>query len=332
MRHELADIDVGSGKGLEIGALASPVVTKAEGRVFYVDHADREELRAKYADDEHMKTRLDDIVEVDFVLQPGQALSEAAKAEAPYDYVIASHLIEHIPDLVGWMHDVASLLSSGGILSLVVPDKRYTFDINRSVTEISDLVDAHLRHLEQPSYGQAFDFFARALNGVVDRAQVWAGTTDYSQMLRQDCDDPFVAAYDWCRDVIDSGEFVDVHCHVFTPSSFLDILEKLVRLGLLDFEVASVFPTEYDTLEFHLSLRKVDPSTAPEEVRRRQLSSIARAQQVVRDDEETHRLRRDPPPPPGRMQLEVSTLEHRLLEVKRGLMRQVRAASRRLSG
>lgn len=330
MRHELADIDVGTGKGLEIGALASPVVTRSEGRIFYVDHADRAELQAKYANDEHMKTRLDDIVDVDFVLEPGQTLSEAVKAEAPYDYVIASHLIEHIPDIVGWLSDVAPLLSTDGILSLVIPDKRYTFDINRSVTEISDVVDAHLRHLERPSYGQAFDFFARALNGVVDRAQVWAGTTDYSQMLRQDCEDPFATAYDWCRGALGSGQFVDVHCHVFTPSSFLDILEKLARLRLLDFEVSRVFPTEYDTLEFHVSLRKLDPGLAPGERRDRQLSSIGRAQRVVAADEEGHRRRRNPPLAPGRVELEVSVLEHRLLAAKRGLMGRVRAASARL--
>ena len=330
MRHELADIDVRAGKGLEIGALASPVVTRAQGRIFYVDHADREDLQAKYAHDEHMKSRLDDIVEVDFVLKPGQALSEAVAAEAPYDYVIASHLIEHIPDLIGWLADVASLLATDGVLSLVVPDKRYTFDINRSVTEISDVVDAHLRHLDRPSYAQAYDFFAKALNGVVDRAQVWAGTTDYAGMLRQDCEDPYVTAYDWCRDVLASDQFVDVHCHVFTPASFLDILEKLARLQLLDFEVSSIFPTEYDTLEFHLSLRKLDPSLAPDERRRRQLESIADARRVVADDEEAYRRRRTPPPPPGREQLDVSSLERRLVMAKRSVMGQVRRTAARL--
>ena len=329
-RRELVDIDVGAGKGLEIGALAAPVVTKADGPVFYVDHADRDELQAKYAHDEYMKTRLDDIVEVDFVLKPGQALSEAVAPEAPYDYVIASHLIEHIPDMVGWLADVSSLLSTGGILSLVIPDKRYSFDINRSVTEISDVVDAHLRHLDRPSYAQAYDFFAKALNGVVDRAQVWAGTTDYSDMLRQDCEDPYVTAYDWCRDVLTSDQFIDVHCHVFTPASFLDILDKLARIGLLDFEVSTIFPTGFDTLEFHLSLRKLDPTLVGDERRERQLRSITDARQVVAADEEAHRLRRDPPPPPGRVELEVSTLEERILMAKRSVMGQVRRAQARL--
>lgn len=335
MRRELVDIDVRGGRGLEIGALASPVVTKAEAQIFYVDHADREDLQAKYANDEHMKTRLDDIVEVDFVLQPGQRLSEAVGAKAPYDYVIASHLIEHIPDMVGWLADVSSLLSTGGVLSLVIPDKRYTFDINRSVTEIRDIVDAHLRQLDRPSYGQAYDFFAKALNGVVDRAQVWAGTTDYSQMLRQDCEDPYVTAYEWCRDVLSSDQFVDVHCHVFTPASFLDILDKLARIELIDFEVSSIFPTEYDTLEFHVSLRKLDPGLDPSARRDHQLGSIAAALSVVAADEEAHRRRREaaavpaPAAPAGRVELEVSTLERRLVLAKRAVLGQVRRASAR---
>lgn len=333
VRKELVDIDVAGGRGLEIGALASPVVTKAQGEVYYVDHADRERLQAKYAHDEHMKSRLDDIVEVDFVLEPGQALSHAVGSKAPYDYVIASHLIEHIPDMVGWLADVSSLLSPGGVLALVVPDKRYSFDINRSVTEISDVVDAHLRHLDRPGYGQAYDFFARALNGVVDRAQVWAGTTDYSGMLRQDCEDPFVTAYHWCREVLGSEQFVDVHCHVFTPSSFLDILEKLARIGLMDFEVSSIFPTEYDTLEFHVNLRQLDPALPPEEKKERQMRSIATAQQAVAADEEAHHRRRHPPAPelpPGVTELQVSERERRLLLAKRAALARVRGLRGRI--
>lgn len=331
MRHELVDIDVATGRGLEIGALASPVVTKAQGEVYYVDHADREALQAKYANDEHMKTRLDEIVEVDFVLQPGQALSDAVASKAPYDYIIASHLIEHIPDIVGWLADVSSLLTAGGVLSLVIPDKRYSFDINRSVTEISDVVDAHLRHLDRPSYGPAYDFFAKALNGVVDRAQVWAGTTDYSQMLRQDCEDPYVTAYQWCRDVLASDHFVDVHCHVFTPSSLLDILDKLARMQLMGFEVSSLFPTEFDTLEFHVSLRKLDPALSPDEKKAGQLRSILAAQQAVAADEEAHRRRRCPPPPelpPGVSDLQVTRLERRLVMTKRSVVSRLRGAAR----
>jgi hypothetical protein len=332
MRHVLADIKVAEMRGIEIGPLASPAVKKAEGEVYYVDHADRIELQAKYANDSYMRTRLDDIVEVDYVLKPDQSLSDLVGRDAPFDYVIASHLIEHIPDMVGWLAEVASLLSTGGILSLVIPDKRYTFDINRSVTEIGDVIDAHLRHLTRPSSGQIYDFFTKAINGLVICEDAWAGTTDYSNVVRTDVEDPYRLGYSWCQSVLASDDFVDVHCHVFTPESLLDIIDELVRLGLIEFEIASFFPTEHNTLEFHLSLRKLNPSQDPEERLVRQFRSVSRARDILDKDKATRQndpradtsdtTTSDQPP----SVLLLSDLERKMILAKRRVMGQLRTA------
>jgi SAM-dependent methyltransferase len=276
MRPERAAIDVAQMRGLEIGPLATPRVRKEEGPVRYVDHASTEELRRKYATDRGMRDRLGDIVDVDYVIGEKTTISEAVVEDAPFDYVIASHVIEHIPDPIGWMDDVTHTLRTGGILSLVIPDKRYCFDINRSLTEVSDLVDANLRQLRQPSFRQAYDFYAKAINGMVDPVAAWAGTADYSLAVRQDFDDPDVAALDACRRMQNSDEFVDVHCHVLTPDSFLGLFEKLVHLDLIDYEIAGFFPTELNNLEFYVSLRSLDPSNGRDAMRRQQLASLDR--------------------------------------------------------
>ncbi len=216
-RPELDAINVATMRGLEIGPLASPRVRKDEGPVRYVDHASAAELKEKYATDAGMEGRLDEIVDVDYVLGKSTTISEATAEDAPFDYVIASHVIEHIPDTIGWLDDLTHVLRVGGILSLVIPDKRYCFDINRSPTEISDLVDGNLRQLRQPSFRQAFDFYSKAIGGTVDTAAVWAGTADYSLAVRQDFANPDLAALEACRRMLVSDEFVDVHCHVFTP-------------------------------------------------------------------------------------------------------------------
>jgi 2-polyprenyl-3-methyl-5-hydroxy-6-metoxy-1,4-benzoquinol methylase len=123
MRPELAAIDVTTMRGLEIGPLASPRVRKDEGPVRYVDHASAAELKEKYATDAGMQGRLDEIVDVDYVLGKSTTISEATGKDAPFDYVIASHVIEHIPDTIGWLDDLTHVLRVGGILSLVIPDK-----------------------------------------------------------------------------------------------------------------------------------------------------------------------------------------------------------------
>lgn len=86
--------------GLEIGPLNNPVVKKEDGSVRYVDFADTETLRAKPYD----KTiNPSDIVDVDYVwgIQPLKEI-----IGDPVEYIIAAHVIEHVPDLVGWLHDL----------------------------------------------------------------------------------------------------------------------------------------------------------------------------------------------------------------------------------
>jgi SAM-dependent methyltransferase len=306
-------------RGLEIGPLASPRVHKHEGPVRYLDHASAEELRAKYGADYGMRNRLDDIVDVDYVIGKDMTLSDAVVHDAPFDYVIASHVIEHIPDPIDWMEDIGRILRPGGILSLIIPDKRYCFDINRTLTETSDLVDAYLRRLRQPSFRQVYDFESRAILDMVDTVAVWSRTADYSAVVRQDVADPDVAALDRCRRMQTSDEFVDVHCHVFTPDSFIGLFEKLARLRLIHYEVAAFVPTEANTLEFYVSLRWLDPSTSSETLLQQQLASVARA--------------RTPSEPPRRrvplVEMEVSELEQKLLKAKRRALSRLRATMRR---
>jgi ubiquinone/menaquinone biosynthesis C-methylase UbiE len=320
MRPELAAIDVASMRGLEIGPLAAPRVRKDEGPVRYVDHASAAELKEKYATDAGMRDRLDEIVDVDYVLGQTTTISQAVAKDAPFDYVIASHVIEHIPDTIGWLEDLTHVLRVGGILSLVVPDKRYCFDINRSLTEISDLVDANLRELRQPSFRQAFDFYSKAIGGTVDTAAVWAGTADYSLAVRQDFDDPDLAALEAVREMLASDEFVDVHCHVFTPESFLRLIGKLARLDLIDYEVAAFYSTELNNFEFYVSLRLLDVSVDRDAVRKSQLASVARAL-----EKETRPVVAQP----KLVRMEVSKQEERLIEMKRRSLARGRALLKR---
>ena len=218
---------------------------------------DTAHLREKYAANGPMQGRLDEIVEVDYALN-GRSISETVRDDAPFS-MVASHVIEHIPDPVGWMIDIGSILRLGGILSLVIPDKRYCFDVNRTLTGPGDLVDTYLAGRTQPTYRDIYNLHSQivTMEGYVDTAGLWAGTADYENVVRGDVSDPDVEAFRIATYAARSEDYVDVHCHTFTPTSFRAIVGVLSRFGLIDFDVVFELPTQLNTLEFFVSLEKV---------------------------------------------------------------------------
>jgi hypothetical protein len=265
-------------RGLEIGALNKPRFDRMASDVSYVDHATTDELRHKYATDAVMADHLDEIVEVDVVWAGDRRLAEAVGDRAPFDFVYASHVAEHAPDLIGWLDQLAEVLVDGGIVALALPDKRLCFDVNRSLTEIADLVDAHLQGLTAPGYRQIYDFHSKMV--AVDPALMWAGQADYRGTWRTDLD-PDLWGYELCLKHQQTHEYVDGHCSVFTPASFLELYAKLVRLDLIGFEIASFHPTQPNTIEFQVCLRKLPADLDAESRRDRQLASIPTIVDIV---------------------------------------------------
>jgi hypothetical protein len=314
-------IDIGRWRGLEIGPLHNPRVRKDQGDVRYLDHATTEELRVKYSANEQTRPHLDELVEVDFVADGRRRLAEVTAADAPFDYVIASHLLEHLPDPVGWLEQVAEILADGGILSLVIPDKRFSFDINRTPTEISEWVDAYLRGLTTPSFRQLYDFLAKVttIDGTVDTAGLWSGTASYAGVVRDDVPDPDADAFKNCVQHRETGGFIDVHCGVYTPASFLLLYDALARLGLCSFTIASVTPTAVDSLEFFVTLAKLPDGLDDADRRERQLASIP----------DLHGPEPASPYAPTHVDLDavhmsVSVREERLIRLKRQVIESIR--------
>jgi len=107
--------------GLEIGPSHRPVAAKRNGfNVRILDHLDAPGLRAKYADH---GVDVAAIEEVDYVWR-GESL-EALVGGERFAWIIASHVIEHVPDFIGFLGSCERILAPGGVLSLAVPDKRY---------------------------------------------------------------------------------------------------------------------------------------------------------------------------------------------------------------
>ncbi|MFO1517281.1 MAG: methyltransferase domain-containing protein [Lysobacterales bacterium] len=236
------------GRGLEIGPSHNPVAPKRGGfRVETVDHLDRDGLIAKYRGH---GVDLDRIEPVDHVWQ-GQALTDIIRDHGQYDWIIASHVIEHVPDLVGFVNQCATLLAPEGVLSLAVPDLRNSFDCMRWPTTTGELLQAHVDRRKTHGPGKVFDYFTTVVSR--DGAIVWGkpGPGRYALVHS------FEQAEQFMREAIETGAYRDLHTWVFTPTSFRLAIADLRRLGMLAMGETRFFDSVDG--EFHVSLGKQAP-------------------------------------------------------------------------
>src|SRR5437867_8279485 len=96
-------IDIDTMRGLEIGPLHNPRLPRDHPNAFFLDHASADELREKYSNNAHTVAEMENIVDVDFVWKPGLTVQDVVGDHAPFDFVIASHVFEHLPNPVGWL-------------------------------------------------------------------------------------------------------------------------------------------------------------------------------------------------------------------------------------
>lgn len=242
----LSGLNLSSAIGAEIGALCRPVVTRAEGTVYYIDHASTEVLREKYKDDSNVD--IDTLVDVDAVWGK-QSLSEALSGKT-VDYVIASHVVEHVPDLVGWLAEIDAILKPGGQLRLAVPDKRFTFDLVREESRISDVLSAHVVGARIPQPQAIIDHIVN-VRYEVNAAAIWAGLPSEGRQAHTVADG--IAA---AQDAFVNGTYHDVHVWVFTPASFARICRLLVENGLLGMSCANFFDTGRNEIEFVVHMQQ----------------------------------------------------------------------------
>lgn len=247
---ELHDFSVG--RGLEIGPLHRTMVSRDVADVRYLDVQDRDALVAHYAADAGVDTDL--IPDIDYALiQPDGrtvGLVEATAAGAPFAWVVASHVIEHVPDLIGWLEEIAEITEDGAALLLVVPDRRYCFDVNRPPTTVGQLLQAHQDRDTRPSIRAVYDYLSSVVDN--DARALWRGDTPgYDRRLHT-----LQEAQEKVADTLE-GTYVDCHVWLFTPQSFVEQLHELRITGRSAWMVERVVPTAVHDVEFTAVLRRL---------------------------------------------------------------------------
>jgi predicted SAM-dependent methyltransferase len=146
------------------------------------------------------------------------------------DFVIANHFLEHCQNPIGAIRNMLRVLKEEGILYLCIPDKRYSFDIDRPVTPIEHLLrdDA-----EGPEWSkrQHFEEWVR----LVDKVPECEVAQRTAQLMEMD---------------------YSIHYHVWTQAELLALISTLQEKLRFAFEVELFLKRDHEVVAI---LRKGHP-------------------------------------------------------------------------
>jgi predicted SAM-dependent methyltransferase len=200
------------GDGIEIGALHNPLEVPRSAHVRYVDHLTVNELR------EHYPELADEpLVDVD-VVDDGERL--ATIGDTTQDFVIANHFLEHCEEPLGALGNMIRVLRPGGVLYLAVPDKRYTFDVDRPVTTTDHLLQDH-REGPEASRRSHYEEWARLVDKV-------------------DAPEAHATA------LLERG--YSIHFHAWTQAELLELLQTGARELMLEFDIELMLKNGHEVI------------------------------------------------------------------------------------
>jgi SAM-dependent methyltransferase len=214
------------GRGVEIGALASPLWLPPGAQATFVDKFDYDKLCAHNPD-----------VPAETITRPEIVCDTATLdglADGAYDFLIACHLLEHAHDPIRALLAWHRVLKPGGVALCIVPDARHTFDSGRPLTSLEHLLW---------DYANA----GTELKRLSDLAHVAECNLNMHPSL--DADSAVALASRILRDSYDT------HFHVWTFASMRAQLEALIRDYGLPFAVRDAACDERVEMLFLLETR-----------------------------------------------------------------------------
>jgi ubiquinone/menaquinone biosynthesis C-methylase UbiE len=132
------------------------------------------------------------------------------------NYVASSHVLEHVANPVGALREWKRVLRHGGIIYMVVPDRRYTWDRPRELTPVSHLLDDDLRGTTSVDATHIDEFVDGVDWSTYSPATAAAEVPAEKEKLKQ--------VY---HHAVSHASEINIHFHVFEPSNVLELIETL---------------------------------------------------------------------------------------------------------
>ena len=202
------------GRGVEIGAFSQPNDLPPDRDIAFYDRYPAEKLREVYDADSGRP-----LMEPNYV---GDAETLDGLPDRAFDFVIANHVIEHLPDPILFLQSVTRKLAPGGRAMIAAPDKRYCMDRLRSLTPFEHLVEDHEQGPATTQRAHYLRYFMEAGGMGAAEAETATDTTDMDD--------------------------IRFHYHVWDAQSFVGFLEATIERYRLPLAKLHTRATEADII------------------------------------------------------------------------------------
>lgn len=261
---------------LEIGPLHNPIIAKHEGNVYYADIRTTKKIKEVYSKQTHIQQS--SICNIDYVIH--ESYAKTLRQVEKFDYIISSHVLEHIPRLIDFFLDVHAVLKETGEMYFFLPDSRYCFDHFRFPTSFAELYHVHTQNLPCAPWRVLDGCMAITCNDPAilqfkdNLFSFLATRSDFTEMEKH---------YEKALE----GDIGSPHFSVFTPQSFLLLVHDLIRVGLFPYTLQTFFPTPPGKLTFGGVLRHASALPTDAEASAQEMQRIRRIMREVEQVEQS---------------------------------------------
>ncbi len=228
------------GKGLDIGPFDKPFVADPENMVLIVETLDRlfpQDLKKLFPE-----------IKDSTVTAPTYVFDVSSNGlgfspDKSYDFVICSHVVEHVANPYWLVHECYRVLKEKGILYLSVPDCRYSDDQGRALTSYEYLLDLYERKVIEIPDERVMDYLRspRIYTGWVKEAFENHAIT---------------------KEILDNERLRSFHVHVWDSLTFMDHFVRFSEYAGLSWRFLDLFVWENNLYENVIIVRKFRSASA----------------------------------------------------------------------
>ena len=242
-RFEFLPLIPDSADLLEIGPAHVPCFRG--DRVRYFDVQDSEGLRRRAEELDVLNLYGQDPADTPANIHYVSPVADLGIVDRQFDFVFSSHAIEHQVDMIAHLQAVSRVLNHGGAYLVICPDRRYCFDANRPDSSIGQIIEAYHFRRQRHSLATLIDDHVYRTHN--DGRRHWDGDTPTIQYFP--ASNVLDALALWKHSDA-TGEYIDRHGWVFTPTSFQLIMNCIYDAGLIDLNPRRVFESPRYAGEF----------------------------------------------------------------------------------